>query len=461
MNINKLYQLVWSLLFVVSSMTIHAQAQEAQNGFSLAFTGRGFAATGEQNPFWMYSNQYGRLDAETNVLGLVQVAYAKRFNENNRLEVGGGLLANDGIYDGVKADELYATYTWKWLEINAGLKHRDRKLRGISSVDGDIMWSNNARALPGLYIKMLKPLKIFKWFEASATFGHYFLEEDRYVSNAQVHHKSLELALVFSHGDRLSGSMKHYVQFGGTSPRFGKQPADFKNLINIFFGQGASEGSGAFGGDQENSLGNGLGSYELAYEMTRTDFYLRLYHQSIFEDTSGIELSNFPDGVWGAYLEPEGISWLDALVLEYVQTVSQSGQFGDSSNGGSMSGGDSYFWNGIYQTGWSYQDRIIGLPFIIPGGYGQRNVNDRSYVVHFGAAGSFGKLQYRGKLSYVTNLGTYDNPYQPREHALYGYGELAYATSFGRFTGTLGVDWSDRTQNTLGVGVGYMYRFQL
>ena len=88
-------------------------------------------------------------------------------------------------------------------------------------------------------------------------------------------------------------------------------------------------------------------------------------------------------------------------------------------------------------------------------------MNDRSYVVHFGAAGSFGKLQYRGKLSYVTNLGTYDNPYQPREHALYGYGELAYATSFGRFTGTLGVDWSDRTQNTLGVGVGYMYRFQL
>jgi len=123
---------------VVSSMTIHAQAQEAQNGFSLAFTGRGFAATGEQNPFWMYSNQYGRLDAETNVLGLVQVAYAKRFNENNRLEVGGGLLANDGIYDGVKADELYATYTWKWLEINAGLKHRDRKLRGISSVAAEI-----------------------------------------------------------------------------------------------------------------------------------------------------------------------------------------------------------------------------------------------------------------------------------------------------------------------------------
>ena len=459
----KIYQVVWVLLLILGSASVQGQAQQekAQEGFNLALTGRGLAATGNENPFWMYSNQYGRLDAQTGILALAQASFVTEFNENNRLEIGGGLLANDGIYDGVKADELYATYTWDWLEINAGLKHRDRKLRGISSVDGDIMWSNNARAIPGVYIQMLKPLKIFKWFEASATFGHYYLEEDRYVSNAQVHHKSLELALVFSPGDRLSGSMKHYVQFGGTSPRFGKQPTDFKNLINIFFGQGASEGSGAFGGDQVNSLGNGLGSYELAYEMTRTDFYLRLYHQSIFEDTSGIELSNFPDGVWGAYLEPEGISWLDALVLEYVQTVSQSGRFGESGNGGYLSGGDSYFWNGVYQTGWSYQDRIIGLPFIIPGGYGQRNVNDRSYVVHFGATGSIGKLQYRGKLSYVTNLGTYGNPYTPREHAWYTYAELGYPTAFGIFTGFLGVDFSDRTQNTLGVGLGYEYRFKL
>ena len=82
-------------------------------------------------------------------------------------------------------------------------------------------------------------------------------------------------------------------------------------------------------------------------------------------------------------------------------------------------------------------------------------------MLHLGATGSFGKLQYRGKLSYVTNLGTYATPYQPREHVLYGYGELAYATSFGAFTGYAGLDWSDRTRNTLGVGLGYTYRFKL
>jgi len=446
-------------MLVWSAAGAQDQDQEA-NGFVLAVEGKGFAATESENPFWMYSNQYGRLDAETNVLGLVQASYATQFNEQNRLEVGGGLLANDGLYDGVKIDELYATYTWGIVEASVGMKHRKEKLRGISSVGGDIIWSNNARALPGVYVQMLKPLKIFKWFEAKATFGHYFLEEDRYVTNAQVHHKSLELALVFSENDRLSGSMKHYVQFGGTSPRYGKQPTDFKNLINIFFGQGASEGSGAVGGDQINSLGNGLGSYELAYEMTRDAYNLRLYHQSLFEDTSGIELSNFPDGVWGAYLEPKQVSWLDAIVLEYVQTVSQSGRYGDETNGGSFSGGDNYFWNGIYQTGWSYQDRIIGLPFIIPGGYGQRNVNDRSYVAHLGATGSFGNLRYQGKLSYVTNLGTYDNPYQPKEHTLYSYGELGYTTSFGEFTGYAGLDWSDGTQNRLGVGFGYRYQFK-
>ena len=457
MNYNLLKQLFLGL-FTLSTVC-PLNAQEAA-GFKLAITGMGLTATGSENPFWMYSNQYGRLDAETQFLGLLQASYTKQFNEKNRLEIGGGLLANDGIYDGVKADELYAAYTWNWLEINAGIKHREEKLGGISSVGGDIIWSNNARALPGVYIQMLKPLKIFKWFEASATFGHYFLEEDRYVTNAQVHHKSLELALVFSENDRLSGSMKHYVQFGGTSPVFGKQPTDFKNLINIFFGQGAASGGGAFDGEQVNSLGNGLGSYELAYAMTRDAYNLRLYHQSLFEDTSGIELSNFPDGVWGAYLEPKALSWLDAVLFEYVQTVSQSGRFGNSSNGGSFSGGDSYFWNGIYQTGWNYQNRIIGLPFIISGAYGQRNVNDRSYVAHLGATGSVRGLHYKAKLSYVTNLGTYGNPYQPKEQALYSYLELGYTTSFGLFTGFAGLDWSDRVQNTLGVGLGYRYQFK-
>lgn len=451
----RINSLLLTLTLIGGASVSYGQAQEL-DGLQLSITGRGLAATGSENPFWMYSNQYGRLDAETSVLGLAQVAYATRFNENNRLEIGGGLLANDGIYDGVKADELYATYTWKWIEANAGLKHRERKLNGISSVDGDIVWSNNARALPGIYIRMLKPLKVFKWLEASATFGHYFLEEDRYVSNAQLHHKSLELALVFSPGDRLIGSMKHYVQFGGASPMYGEQPDAFSDYIRVFFG--SSGDATAIEGDQINSLGNGLGSYELAYEFTRPTYYLKLYHQSLFEDASGIELNNFPDGVWGAYLEPERISWLDAIDLEYVQTVSQSGRpvagiFGKE--------GDRYFNNGTYRTGWKYQNRIIGLPFVLGKADGIGNVNDRSYVVHLGATGSYGNWQYRGKISYATNLGTYDMPFQPKEHALYSYGELCYTTAFGDFVGTLGLDWSDRTQNTLGVGLGYQHRFKL
>ncbi|HBO30649.1 MAG TPA: hypothetical protein DD462_12690, partial [Leeuwenhoekiella sp.] len=119
----RINSLLLTLTLIGGASVSYGQAQEL-DGLQLSITGRGLAATGSQNPFWMYSNQYGRLDAETNVLGLAQVAYATRFNENNRLEIGGGLLANDGIYDGVKADELYATYTWKWIEANAGLKHR-------------------------------------------------------------------------------------------------------------------------------------------------------------------------------------------------------------------------------------------------------------------------------------------------------------------------------------------------
>ncbi|MGO4911491.1 capsule assembly Wzi family protein [Leeuwenhoekiella sp. W20_SRS_FM14] len=428
----------------------------AQDGFNFSIEGKALASTGSDNPFWFYSNQKGRLDSKTNVLGLIQATYENQFNENSELKIGGGILANDGLYDGVKIDELYATYRWKIIEASVGVKHRDEKLRGISSVGGDIIWSNNARALPGIYIEMTEPIKIFKWLEAKGTFGHYFLEEDRYVKKAQVHHKSLELALVFSENDRLSGSMKHYVQFGGTSPRYGQQPDSFSDYLKVFFG--SSGGGSAIEGDQINSLGNGLGSYELAYAMKRDSYNLRLYHQNLFEDASGIELNNFPDGVWGAYIEPKNVSWLDAVVLEYVQTVSQSGRpvtgiFGKE--------GDRYFTNGTYRTGWRYENRIIGWPFILGNPDGIGNSNDRSYVTHLGATGSLGNFRYTGKLSYATNLGTYDKAYIPREHALYSYAELEFATSLGILSGSAGLDWSDRAQNTLGVSLGYSYSFKM
>lgn len=432
----------------------------AQDSIVTSIETRGMISSGDTQPFWFYANQKGRLDAQTNFMALAELKYANQFNESNSLEIGGGLMYNDGLYDGAKIDQLYASYRWKIVEASVGVKHRAEKLKGISSVGGDIIWSNNARALPGLYIEMKEPIKIFRWLEAKATFGHYFLEEDRVVQNALVHHKSLDLALVFSPNDRLSGGMQHYVQFGGTSinPRFGKQPSSLRNFIDVFFGQ-ASSTNDAFEGDQINSLGNGLGSYQLAYDMNREKYLLKLYHQSLFEDTSGIELSNFPDGVWGAFLEPKNLKYIDAILYEYVQTVSQSGRFERGGAIGRFSGGDSYFWNGIYNTGWQYQNRIIGLPFILPGEFGQRFKNDRSFVHHLGMTGSVGAFNYKAKGTYVKNLGTYDKPYPKSEQAIYSFLELEYPTQFGSFTGLFAIDYSNLSRENLGLGLKYYYSF--
>ncbi|RXG21090.1 capsule assembly Wzi family protein [Leeuwenhoekiella aequorea] len=443
---------------VIISLLLSSALVDAQDSLVSSIETRGMLSSGDTKPFWFYANQNGRVDSKSNFMTLAAVKYANSFNESNALEVGGGLLYNDGLYEDIKIDELYAKYTWKIVEASAGIKHRDEKLKGISSVGGDIIWSNNARALPGLYIEMTEPIKIFKWLQAKGTFGHYYLGDDRVVKNAQVHHKSLELALVFSPGDRLSGSMKHYVQFGGTSPRYGKQPSSFRNYIDVFFGQGSSTND-AFEGDQINSLGNGLGSYELAYDLTRENYYLRLYHQSLFEDTSGIELSNFPDGVWGAYLEPANSKYIDAIVYEYVQTVSQSGRFMLNGDIGRFSGGDSYFWNGIYNTGWQYENQIIGLPFILPGEFGRRFKNDRSFVHHLGITGALGEFKYKAKGTYVKNLGTYNDPYPKSEQAVYSFLEIEYPTQYGNFTGLFAIDYSNLTKENLGLGLKYYYSF--
>jgi len=442
----------WALLLLL----VLPITTQGQDGFYGKLSAAGIAHREDGNPFWIYANQYGRLDEETSLWGLAETGYRTNFNTDNSLQITAGFLASNGEENIVFIDQLYAHYVHKNLRLDVGVWHRETPLQNLSAVGGDILWSGNARAMPGAEIQFLKGAHIFDWLTFNGKLGHYLLNDDRYVKNAQVHYKNLQLQIRLSQRDKLSLQLSHYAQFGGISPVFGKQPTGFTDYLKIFIG--SSGDKKATESDQANALGNHLGSYNITYNMQRSDFELQLYHQTIFEDASGRELRNFPDGVWGIFFQPKKPTFFNALLYEFVQTVSQSGKFMPPPNG-NFRGGDNYFGNSIYQSGWTYKRSIIGLPFIIPQNDGRGIKINRSYVHHLGIAGRVKAINYSLKASFVRNLGTYTEPIRPRENAFYSYLGLDYPTAIGTFKAQLAADFSNQKNDLFGLGFGYSIDF--
>ena len=226
--------------------------------------------------------------------------------------------------------------------------------------------------------------------------------------------------------------------------------------MRIFIGYGG--GGSSILTDQSNALGNHLGSYHIDYTLFQNDYKLQFYYQSIFEDRSGRELKNFPDGVWGIYYNSSHKSIFSKILYEYQQTVSQSGS--PKVNGsGTISGGDYYFYNGIYKSGWTYFNRSIGTPFIKPDKSQYSFLTSRSTVHHFGLSGEMGHFKYIAKISFAKNYGTYNQPFEKVENAVYTFSEVSYASAIGNFQLSFGYDYSNRFNKNLGGAFSYLYRF--
>ncbi|UKI47211.1 MAG: capsule assembly Wzi family protein [Phocaeicola vulgatus] len=102
---------------------------------------------------------------------------------------------------------------------------------------------------------------------------------------------------------------------------------------------------------------------------TQPNWQVSAYYQHFFEDKSGMIFVNNTDGLWGGQLDLPKFPWLRKVVVEYLVTRDQSGQFhfidfDHDLHPGVGGGGDDYYNNGEYTTGASYFNRAIGSPLI-------------------------------------------------------------------------------------------------
>jgi hypothetical protein len=246
------------------------------------------------------------------------------------------------------------------------------------------------------------------------------LDDYSAIDNARLHAKSLYFKSRLSSKTELITGLNHYAQWGGTSAILGKQPSGFKDYLKIV--TGSSGGSDALETDQINALGNHLGSYLLQLNHKGNKIDWSFYWSHPFEDRSGREMMNYPDGLYGLHFDLKKPTQLVThLNIEFYNTQHMSGTSGyyydENGNLQIGSGADNYFNNGVYTSGWTYFGRTIGTPLFTPEapingitngiklGYNRLIAYNISFKGFLSPA-----IQYKTHLSYTKYKGWFDEP---------------------------------------------------
>ena len=422
------------------------------NEFALSLLLLGALSTGGPLPFWSTAGQWGLMPEGSGALALVQAGTqydpAKDFQWKWGVSLGAdydsGLPVGSGndrtAHFGLMVDELYGSVRWKALSIELGMKRFDRDFYGagtptlgsLSTTGGNIIWSGNARTMPG-YALRLDPVSIpgtgrHVWLYGS--WGDYRTLDNRYVKGALVHRAEAGLRIDFLKRLSLTLGFEHDAMWGGNHPRYGQLAVTLPNYFRVITGQAGS--SEAPVNDRNNVIGDQRGRQLLRLDWRGDGWRLALQHDRPFEDVSSLFFRNFPDAVNTlAFSLDDKDAWVTDVVYEFQYTRYQSGMINTSTKEEEskersflerlryylsiQDGGDNYFNNWEYKSGWSHYARTVGNPLFFPAGTRagtwpslplQGIENNRVRAHHLGVGGKLlQKFPYRLMLTYSENYG--------------------------------------------------------
>ena len=277
---------------------------------------------------------------------------------------------------------------------------------------GSLIESQNSFGVPRIFFGKpnFSQSKIFnKSFYHKFFISHGWLDKSQYQESPYLHEKALYIKKNFN-GIDFSIGLRHYAIWGGKTIKHKKQPKGLNDFLKVFFARPGSRSS--IKQEQKNSLGNHLGVWDFSLERKIKDKLYTFYYEHPFEDESGARwLLNELDGKYGFKVSNINSTLISNFTYEFIYTMDQSGSQGASD---STYGWDNYFNHYIYQSGWTYNNRMIGNPLFTvgknPGRYsdGIYIINNRIKAHHVGLAGKIRyNTSYRILLTYSKNYGTY------------------------------------------------------
>jgi len=368
-------------------------------------------------PFWLVANKFEAIPNSNSFI--VNTAFYKNFttsNSNFNFSYKVSFTGYSATNNKILINELYGSFTYKNWQLDIGSKRDKIHWKGLSSSNGNIIKSTNTRAFPGINFKTKNYIQLpfaKNWLKVRINFAEYLLNDKRSVNNAQLHHKSLYFKSVFSNTLSLITGLDHYVVWAGTSKIFGKLPSSFKDYLKVITGSSGS--SSSLEGEQINALGNSVGAYliQLNYKGEKVNW--NFYYSHPFEDRSGRELSNYPDALYGFFIDlKQPNNLITHILTEFTHTKHMSGSSG-------ISGGDNYFNNSIYSSGWTYFGNTIGSPYFTTKEIDESGItngvivgDNRFIAFNIGIKGNFLNTKYKAMLSHTTYFGWFNNEYSQK-----------------------------------------------
>ena len=460
----KLFYLIL-LLCLMCTPKVHATGHWTSGwGASGSLNG----GTGQYLPFWAHTGQNGIVPTTSNALLTLGAGAAYNHSNGFFYESGcnfAGWLAsvpNGGVTVNGAVDRLYVSAGWKMLRAELGIAPRQRELGDLSVTGGNMMWTSNARNLPGINVKA-DWIPIFKWFALRGNVAHYKMNDNRAVVGTMLHNKSLEGKITINSRVSISGGLEHIAQWGGYSERLGAQPSSLGDFVRVFFAMNG--GDDALETDKINVLGNHLGREYVRIDWQAERFGLLLQYDKPFEDGSGVRFQNAPDGIWSVQCRfNDRSAFVTDVVLEYVNTTWQSGPEHDRPATKEemekqdpndpyygrivLRGCDNYFNNSEYRSGWTNYGRTIGLPLIIAAAPGEDGMvmtfaNTRVRAFHSGLKGNLAKgLPYSFKGTFSLNYGKYKKQVIPMFDTRPWQLSLAFELGLKRFMNNVPIDFN-------------------
>jgi hypothetical protein len=411
------------LICIVPGLSSVAQRELHQFQFEY----RGLASTGNFAPFWLQSQQYGKVSHQP-LSTSMQFDFFKPFNNlqiNNSLDYSYRAsllaLASGNTGNEIFSPELYLHVRWLIFDLMAGIKEEKSGFIESDLSVGGFLNSANARPFP----KITAGIERFtafpltgKMLEFKGAISHGWFNDNIFAPGIMMHHKYLHLRLGGGLPVGIYAGLDHVAQWGGNLPNGTSQQFSIRNFSNIFLGRSGVDGSHNL--EQANVEGNHIISQHLKIETRLEKLNIQVYWEVVTEDNP-IKLlqwntRNRRDGLWGVTIKNDYFPWLNNVSYEYFNTLDQGGIWHDKD--GIVYGGiDKYLYNYLYKNGWSHFRRTVGSPLILSPVYNKNQqieifYNDvRSH--HLGISGKAGDWSYKALGTYSRYYPDNRTPYQP------------------------------------------------
>jgi hypothetical protein len=405
----------------------------AQQPIFISIKNSTFATTDSVLPFWFTANQQGKIRSSGSVLNITDMSFGQLYHESAAsfgYTWGTNLVAafaESGYY---QANQLFAGIVFKGWELKGGMFHEPTQYADLSTTNGNLVRSQNARPHPRLRFGTIgfKEVPFMNnRLQFRAEYDEGILNDDRFVNRTRLHHKSLFLRFFPAPSWSIEGGLEHFVMWGGTSPvaSIGKMPSGFSSYRKYVLGLSGDEEFPLT--DQLNIAGNHLGTYQFRVKKRFSSMEATFYLSHLFEDLSGMNWRNWPDNLLGLHISfANKQQFITDIVYEYTNTRQQSIR-----GPRDRQEPDSYFNNGVYRSGFTYHQQVMGSPLFFPvilrEGIALGLESNRFYAHHLGARGNFqNSIQWKGMLTYIHHFGRYFIPYEPSEKQLSGLMEIQY-----------------------------------